>query len=614
MERIVIFISLYFSICIVFFWMVQRPLFCYYNRVSNFGKIRLCDLKQIYVRGLVTDAIVAAYLTVLPLLILWMYVHFPFFRLYPLLTCSNTVLSILVALVVVADTALYRFWQFKIDASIFVYLRSLKGIFASVSAGYITVAFASVLLTGGIFFTGIQTVTHIYCQGEMFAATGWVKHSLTFGIFVLLNFCLFAIIRGLHSRPHNPSTVYYSNNPFYNHCALNPLYSLIYSLSIQKDFKGQFHRFEDSYCQKVFKSLFPVTGTPQVRLLNTTRPNILLIVWESLSARFMESLGGMSGVTVNLDRLAREGVLFTHCDAGSFQTDRGLVCLLSGYLGQPTTSVIKYTRKLPNLPAFPRVLKREGYSTMALHGGDLAVMHKSDYYLASGHDKLIGQQVLSSSALTCKWGIHDDYTFSWLYNDIEEKNRQNIRWFTTFQTLSSHEPFDVPYHRLDNKMANAFAYTDACLGILIDKLKASPAWKNLLVICVGDHGVNYGHNYGPQLPRNKFPHIPLLFLGGAVKQPLRIDTIMSQTDLAATLLGQLDLPHEDFIFSRDVLAETYAYPFSFHTYNNGFLFRDATGYTNYDNIVDKAMEGADSRREELGKVILQTLYEDLSNR
>ena len=56
----------------------------------------------------------------------------------------------------------------------------------------------------------------------------------------------------------------------------------------------------------------------------------------------------------------------------------------------------------------------------------------------------------------------------------------------------------------------------------------------------------------------------MLLLGGAIKEPCKIDKIMSQTDLPATVLGQLDIPHEEFIFSRDVLADTYIYPFAIH--------------------------------------------------
>lgn len=81
----------------------------------------------------------------------------------------------------------------------------------------------------------------------------------------------------------------------------------------------------------------------------------------------------------------------------------------------------------------------------------------------------------------------------------------------------------------------------------------------------------------------RFYHIPLLWLGGAVKQPMQVDKIMNQTDLAATLLGQLGLEHTAFTFSRNVLGSDYKYPFAFYSFNNGFSFRDSTGVTVFDN-------------------------------
>lgn len=613
MEKEFLFIGGHFIVCAAFFLLLQRPLFCLYNRSLNTAAMTLKDVWMIYRYGYKTDLKVAAYLTMPPLLIVWAHTHFPFFNSYPVLLACDAVLALAVALTTVADTALYRFWQFKIDASVFAYLRSLKGAFASVSAAYILAALASVLLVFGIFLAALVPVARICDQAAAASLPGWTEQCLAFAAFAVAGAVLFLIVRGVKIRPENPGIAYFSKNPFYNHCAINPLFNLIYSFSVKEDFGKQFQAFPADYCQHKSASLFPLKGKPEIKLLNTTRPNVLLIVWEGLCTHFIESLGGVPNVTTNIDRLSKEGVLFTRCYAGGTSTYTGLVCLLSGYLGQPTTNVIKYTRKLPHLPAFPRILRdKAGYSTTALHGGDLTIFHKSDYYLASGHDTLVQQKDFPASIPGSKWGIHDEHLFSWLYEDIQKKSAENIRWYTTFQTLSSHEPFEVPYDRIKgNKVENSFAYVDDCFGKFIDKLKKSPAWDDLLIICTGDHCVNVNYQL---LAQHEKAHIPMLLLGGAVKQPMRIDKIINQTDLAATLLGQMELSHEDFIFSRDVMADTYVYPFAFHTYNNGFIFRDDSGATHFDNVSNQALKGTDPRREELGKVILQTLYTDLSQR
>ena len=78
--------------------------------------------------------------------------------------------------------------------------------------------------------------------------------------------------------------------------------------------------------------------------------------------------------------------------------------------------------------------------------------------------------------------------------------------------------------------------------------------------------------------------------------------------------GQLHLPHDEFSFSRDVLADTYTYPCAFSTFNNGFNFRDSTGCTVYDNTASRTLHGPDPERVRKGKAILQALYKDLSER
>ncbi len=611
MWEFILFTAAYFIFCTAFFCIFQKPLFGIYNRRSNAQTLQLRDVCDIYTHGIRSDFIIASYLTAIPLLLSTLYTVCPYFNIHTVLGVYNAITALAIALIVVSDTILYSYWQYKLDSSVFVYLKSPKGAFASVSSLYLIVAFGIVSLVAALYFICVQAVCGLFYTHPVNLETWW-EYPIVILVFLALLAGLYIITRGLKIRPNNPSVVYYSKNPFYNHWALNPAYNLIYSLTTRDEFKGKFRHFDDEECDKIFENLFPTSGTPQEKLLKTTRPNILLVVWESLGAEFVESLGGKPNVAVNVDRLAKEGVMFTRCTAGSFRTDRGLVCLLSGYLGQPTTSVIRYTRKLPNLPALPRLLKQEGYETTAVHGGDLSIMHKSDYYLASGHDRLVSQKDFPKSAPTCKWGIHDGYMFDWLYDNIMEKTREGKRWFTTFQTLSSHEPFTVPYNRLpDDEVANSFAYTDHCFGEFVDRLKQTPAWDNLLIICVADHGFNISHH--PE-SRSKYAHIPLLLIGGAIDHPAKFNAIMSQTDLAATLLGQMELAHEDFIYSRDVLADTYKYPFSFHTYTNGFMYTDETGMTNYDNVAETAIEGPDIMRENRGKAILQKLYEDLSKR
>lgn len=603
-----IFAVSHFAMSLLFFLLVQKPLFILYNKGVNKTKPEPGEKKKIFSVGGRTDQIAASYLTGIPMLLLLVLSFIPGVDVRVTLYVVEGVLSLLVSLAVVSDTVLYRFWQFKLEASVLSYLRHPKAAFASVSFWFVFAGLLTVLVFAAVYFLFVFAASLVLTG---YVPADWSRWLWHIGYVLLVLFvvaCLFGNIRGMNIRPNNPAMTCFSANLFMNHCALNPLYNFIYSFSVKNSYAHDFRFFDSKECAKDFEGLYPTEGIPQVELLNTKRPNILMIVWESLSARYIKSLGGREGVMPNFERLAEEGVFFTKCDCGSFRTERGLVCVLDGIPGQPTDTLAKHTRKLPNMPAVPRRLRDEGYDTMALHAGNCLIMHKSDLYLATGHNTLVQQKDLPDLGNLTRWGYHDGGTFDWLYDDIQKKTSEGRRWYTTFQTLSSHEPFRVPFHKLDDEKANSFAYVDDCFGKFIEKLKQSPAWKDLLVVVTGDHGFCFCE----PMVRNTFPHIPVLMLGGAVRKPVKIDKIIAQTDIAATLLGQLGMKHDEFKFSRDVLADTYTYPFSMHTFINGFMFRDDTGYTVYDNTLNKAVEGADPKREHTGKVILQTLYEYLN--
>lgn len=607
------FLIAHFCICSLFFQIIQRPLFYAYNKRLCPKQISIKDIFALSWHGLYTDIKVAGYMTAIPIILLWVYIHFPVFNITSWLVVYEIVNAVVITLVCVSDTALYRFWQYKIEASVLHYLRSLKGTFASVSVSYISLAILAVSIIAGVLMTALIVLVRSFNLTTIRPLyLFWWEHLLVVFIAFIVIAIIYCIIRGLHHHPDSPVYSYYCNIQFMNHTAVNPVYNFIYSFHVKDDISSQFQTFDKDFCQQRITELYPTHGTPTLQLLNTNRPNILVIIWESLYDHFLKSLGGKDNVMPNFDKITKEGVYFTNCWAGSFRTDRGIVCILSGYLGLPTTSVVIHTKKLPAMPAFPRTIRDlAGYETMAVHGGELKIFHKADYYWAAGHDLLVEENNFQRDDADTRWGVHDGKVYSWLIDDINKKTAAGKHWFTTFQTLSSHEPFKVPYNRIpDNKVDNAFAYSDYVFGQFIEELKQLPAWKDLLIVVTGDHGLNV--NEASATDRNS--HIPLLMLGGAVRQPMTIDTLMNQTDIAATLLGQMGLPHEDFTFSRDVLADTYTYPFAMHSFNNGFIFRDHTGVTYYDNVSQKALEGENPQREQTAKLILQALYTDFGKK
>ena len=607
-KRIIYIVSYFFTLLLLF--VIQKPLFMLYNDAVG-KEMSVNDFWQVMWHGVSLDATTAGYLTALPLLVILVSIWVRKISLKKLLLPYYILAAILVSVVFVVDMGLYPFWGFKLDASIFLYLDSPKEAMASVSAGFIAIRIlAMIAWVAGMVWLMLKITPRILEKVEK-RAWGTLGGLLLGGI-------LFVVIRGgVTESTSNVGQVYFSSNQFLNHSAVNPCFSLLSSMGKSKDFSSEFNFFEEEKRAELFEGLYPKGNVDKnIEVLNTKRPNVLLILMEGFGGAFVEPLGGLQGVAPNLNRLSEEGVFFTQCYANSFRTDRGTVSALSGYLGLPTVSIMKVPAKSRTLPAISEELVKAGYQTDFLYGGDINFTNMKSYLLSKGYQKLTADSDFSLAEQNSNvWGVNDDITSEWLLSQLKERTETDTPWFTTYLTLSSHEPFEVPYDRLEEKIPNAFAYTDECLGKLIEGLKQSPVWENLLIVCLPDHGFCYPQ--GTTDRGGEFSHIPMLWLGGAVKQPMKIDKIMNQTDMAATLLGQLGLDYSMFPFSRNVLGESYVYPFAFYSSGSVFAFRDSTGVSAYDikaDCISYEEPSASEERLNRGKAILQSAYDDLGNR
>lgn len=603
-----------FLACLFLAWLpvfiIQKPWFIFDNRGMT-ETLAASDYFQVVWHGLKLDLTVAGYLTALPLLAVLISVWHDGGWLRKALKGYFMLMAVVIAAIFAVDDALYAFWGFRMDATVLFYLKSPKEALASVSTRLILTQCAVSLLYAGLTYKYLERLVLPMADFRP-AGNRWLASLAV----LLAGGLMFIPIRGgVTTSTANVGMVYYSDNTFLNHSAINPCFSLLSSLFKQQDFAGQFDFFPEEKRESLFAGRYgPQKTAPDTcRLLNAARPNILVIILESFSANVVAATGGEADVTPNLNGLAKEGILFDNLYANSFRTDRGLVSILNGYLAQPTTSIMKYPAKSQTLPSIARSLKGQGYACDVLYGGDINFTNMRSYFYNSGYAAITSDKDFPISERLNKWGANDNVTFNRLYQDVKGRAPGKGPWMTTFLTLSSHEPFEVPYRRFGHPYLNSVAFTDSCLGAFVRKLKAEPVWDNLLVILTADHGFRYPDkvkDYEPSRYR-----IPMLWIGGAVKGPRVISALCNQTDLAATLLDQLDIPHAEFRFSKNILTHE---PFAFYTFGNGFAYIDSTGYSVYDNESSLVIRESDAlqreQRLDKGKAILQTLYDDLGRR
>ena len=582
---------------------IEKPLFLLWYHAQA-AEASAAELALVVWNGLKLDQTVAGYITALPLLVVLAALWIPGRWSRSVLKGYLLVIAAVSATAFAANLALYEYWAFPLDSSVLQYLASPKEALASVTAGQLLLQ----LLVAAAVFGGMAwcylRVLRLYDPARR--STHRAGSTL---VLLLAAGVLFLPIRGgVSVATANVSKVYFSGRMFLNHAAVNPLFSFLSTLSDGDDALYEYEFFPEPERAAIFEPLrgdLPA-GIGTDTLLRTRRPNVVLFLVESFGRSTVDERVGGEPVAPEFQRLKGEGVYFDNLFANSFRTDRGTVAVLSGFPAQTKMSVMKLPVKSQRLPSVARSLRREGYATSFYYGGDLNFTNTASYLYGTGFDRLTWQKDLHFDAPTSKWGYADDVVIDAFTDHVLAEAASQRPFFAAMLTLSSHEPFDVPFAKFDDPVLNAMAFTDASLGRFVERVRQTPVWNDLLVILIADHA--YPYPYGIANSDALRHRIPMLWLGGAVRRPAVVETYGSQSDLAATLLAQLGIAHGDFLFSRD-LFDPARPKFGYWCFNNGFGVADAGGTTIFDCTSARVIS-PDSTAAQLrdGKAMLQTTY------
>ena len=635
MKQIIWFVKTYATFVVLF--VLQKPLFLFLEKGSATQPVDniFTELPAVIWHGLPLDLSMAGYLSVIPGFLSIAVVWLKRDLVKPIMNIYFIIASLFITCSFLLNASLYPYWKYPLDSTpLFYFFTSPADAIASVSIWQVILSIVIlIVLTIGVWFT-------LRMRGEkrqQYSRYGYGYEGLGRGkrnrfddfdrhrgrtslVLLLLTGLLFLPIRGgITVSTMNTGQAYYSQNAYLNHSAVNPLFSLLESITHQEDFASQYRFLKDKEADKIFATMTSTSDENTYPLLNEATfkkgtPDILIVIMESFASDIMPSMGSYKDVAVCLDSIAQQSILFTRFYANSFRTDRGMVSILSGYPAQPTTSIMRYPRKTSQLPSIARNLaKYKNYKTTYYYGGDADFCNMRSYLVSQGYQHIISDANFPIEDKLSKWGVPDHIVAAKMMEDIKAQQNEKRPMLRILQTSSSHEPFEVPYHRLKDKRLNAFAYTDSVMGAIVREYRKLPRWKNTLIVFVPDHVGGYKENLNDH-DRSRY-QIPLILAGGAISRPMKVGIIGSQHDIAATLLGQLGVEHREFTFSKNMMSD--ATPkFAFFAVNDAFGIVSEENSLIYDNrakriVYDKGEKGFNLKR---GQAYLQKLYDDLAKK
>ena len=266
-QRFAWLIKLYLALLAIF--VTQKAAFMWIDKPAG-AHYSVADCISVMAHGLLLDIPVTGYLIALPLLAaiasVWIARRI---RLRAVATAYYVVVALCASVMFVADLSLYPFWKFKLDATIFYYTDSPKDALASVSAGYVALRLAVIAAYGALLLWVLRAVTPRQLE-PMAGLKG--KAAATLLMIGAAAPLAVSIRGGLGESTANIGKVYFSEDEYLNHAAINPCFSMLASIGKAEDYAAEFDYFGESERTRLFDGLYAPTETDTVRRLNTAQP------------------------------------------------------------------------------------------------------------------------------------------------------------------------------------------------------------------------------------------------------------------------------------------------------------------------------------------------------
>lgn len=379
--------------------------------------------------------------------------------------------------------------------------------------------------------------------------------------------CVAAARSTLRHRPVNPSTVCFSSDPMVNTLPLNSLYSALYAIyETRRHESEECAPYGDLPYEEVVRLVREDSGAPagpwtdaDIPTLHRTRPtrergrplNLVIVLEESLGAEFVGSLGGLP-LTPQLDALRDQGLDFERLYATGTRSVRGIEAVVTGFFPAPTRSVVKLPRSQRDFFTLAELLRRHGYATSFLYGGEAHFDNMRRFLSGNGFERVIDRADFADPLFVGSWGACDQDLLRRAHEEFERAGERPF--FSLVFTSSNHSPWDFPqggfelYESPAATRHNAVRYADHALGEFFELARGSSYWDDTVFLVVADHNSRV---YGAELvPVERF-HIPAVFLGGTIR-PQRVDTLASQVDLIPTTLSLIGVAAEHPALGRDL--------------------------------------------------------------
>ena len=570
-----------------FFWLIlffcNRGIFLVVQ-FSETQQASFWELLQSFYYALALDSSTACYSLALPFIVLWI-AWWSRKRFWLVVLKVVVLLFILLhGMIAFGEAALYTQWHTKLNGDALSHFAHPSEVFRTATWGLTVLFFGTTLVVCGLYIIAYTRWLHPRSlpQGKRH---WWWNGGLAF---LIAGFVIFTGIRGGWRRfPISLSLAYYSQKAVLNDAAVNPSWYLLHDLT-KRAGQGQgnpFHWMAPQQAGQIVDSLYHYPRDTTQPVLTTNRPNIVLFVLESWPADIVQASHDPEVMPV-FDHLIQQGIYFNHCYPTGVVSDEGLPGILSAFPTAGRVSILSRPEQTMQLPAINEDLQHAGYQSGFIYGGMLDFGNIQSYVYNKKFDLVRAGRDLPSDLDRGALGIPDALMVDPVLSLIDQATAP---FFYCWYTLSTHPPYDIPtpkwinYGGPQRDFVNTLHYADSSLGLFFAKARTKSWYAHTLFVFVSDH--SHDSQYNRPIQHKDRNRIPLLLYGDVIRPEWRgktVQKVVSQLDIAATLLAQLGLPYDDYPWSKDIFNPL-APHFAAYNYMSGSGFVTPDGFVAQDD-------------------------------
>ena len=541
---------IHYFVMVLIFFIARLTLFViYFEKFNNYE----VNYYLSFLYGLRMDTITISILLIIPTILMTVFPKIISSFIELLLKYYFLIVISIVIYIEIATFPFFAEYDVRPNYLFVEYLEYPKEVFQMILSEYKFELFIAFIFISTFIYTYLKYFKDFFNDIHQ---TNYLKRILL--LVPLLLFLFIGIRSSFGHRPANQSDAMYSSNRIINEITKNSLYSIGYAIYVNKKnntqkLLKQYGKMNIEEALKRMKKRLNIQNTidnvPFRREVSShfkinDSKNLVIFIQESLGYQFVEAVGGEKGITPNLNKLSKDGILFKNLYSNGTRSVRGIAGSIAGNFAIPGRGVIKRNKSQSDFFTIASALKPYNYHTSFIYGGESRFDNMKGWFLGNGFDEIIDQEKFINPSYTGTWGVSDEDMVIRANNEFKKYYDNNQKFASVMFSTSNHVPFDFPENRIklidgvdEKSVKNAVKYADFAIGKFFEMAKKEKYYENTVFVVISDHNIRvYGED---MIPVDMF-HIPAIILGKDIT-PYVYEKISTQPDVLATALDLIGL-------------------------------------------------------------------------